>query len=137
MKHSRTSFASSYDRDFNDLVNIYTTSRKNNSKGKNKNFNIEEDVFHCRNSSFDASFDEDDTSESDNYFSDDNSSCQISSHEDYTFPREIQLSNDYLEDGFDGCDSVDDLDGTIFLLILYHKKYSQMLHLIVLFEFFF
>ncbi|XP_028555218.1 ATP-dependent DNA helicase Q-like SIM [Dendrobium catenatum] len=110
VKHSRTSCTSSYDEDFRDLVNIYTISKVNNSKGKNKSSNIGEYNSNCSSYSLDVSSDKDGTSESDSYSSDDTHSCASSSDENYARPWADQLTVDYLEDEFDTPYNVDDLD---------------------------
>ncbi|XP_020584819.1 ATP-dependent DNA helicase Q-like SIM [Phalaenopsis equestris] len=127
VKHSRTSFASSYNRDFHDLVNFYAASRMNNSKGKNKIFNNRENNISCSSSSLDSSSDEDDeddTSESDSYCSDDAHSCASSSDEDCAHPCGDQLTVDFLEDEFDTHYCADDLDVSCaeFLGVCPHKS---------------
>lgn len=106
MKHSRTSSASSYEKDFSELIKLYTKNKnslrtltRDNLEDSSKNSNYSPNAVTsgiddmCRNAQ-----------DSDDYeFSDDDGFLDSQ--------KEEELSVQYLEDDYDRVQGVDDLDG--------------------------
>lgn len=106
MKHSKCSL-SSYDLDFNDLIEFHTSRRNSrndsfDTAGKEPKVGV--DV--C--GSDETSFEEDSTDEE----------CSDQNEDDGKFPfspSKAQMTVEFLEDELDDCQDVDDLDGNIFM----------------------
>ncbi|GFZ02986.1 RECQ helicase SIM [Actinidia rufa] len=117
VKHSRTSSPSSYEKDFHELINIYTKKKRSD---KRKNSVILQDLAHDSDSSSNTSngsiFEADTVSQSeldnidnDSFFEND---ADISSTKENqsTAAHEKKLSVEYLEDECDLLQGVDDMD---------------------------
>ncbi|PSS10121.1 ATP-dependent DNA helicase Q-like [Actinidia chinensis var. chinensis] len=117
VKHSRTSSPSSYEKDFHELINIYTKKKRSD---KRKNSVILQDLAHDSDSSSNTSngsiFEADTVSQSeldnidnDSFFEND---VDISSTKENrsTAAHEKKLSVEYLEDEGDLLQGVDDMD---------------------------
>ncbi|KAG0479832.1 hypothetical protein HPP92_010690 [Vanilla planifolia] len=104
VKHSKTSCLSSYEKDFRELVNVYTSSQLASSKGGNKN------IGNCSRHS-DVSPDEHGTTESGKDCGDNCDCCTGLVGDGYGQTlEEHQLTVEYLEDELDAPCRADDFD---------------------------
>ncbi|XP_058084367.1 ATP-dependent DNA helicase Q-like SIM isoform X2 [Magnolia sinica] len=117
VKHSRTSRAASYDKDFRELIDTYTTERVIGYREPGTILpDSKDDSDSSSRSANDSASDVDETSpyNFENFYDDhDDGSCaEVSSANENVVAasKENQLSVEYLEDELDICQGVDDLD---------------------------
>lgn len=111
--HSRTSSPSSYVKDFQELVKVYTSKRTLKGSShctSNVTEDFENGLEHSSNTSTDSSDDELDDQDK-----------ELSSLKQHGFSasKERQLSVEFLEDDFDEIQTADDFDGMSVLLIIH------------------
>ncbi|KAF5957584.1 hypothetical protein HYC85_004809 [Camellia sinensis] len=117
VKHSRTSSPSSYEKDFCELINIYTRKKRPDKKKHNVMLqDLEHDSDSSSNTSNDSVFEADRMSQSlldtivDDSFSENDDDVSSSKANQSTASNEKKLSVEYLEDECDLLMGVDDLD---------------------------
>ncbi|KAL7235219.1 hypothetical protein ACSBR1_018663 [Camellia fascicularis] len=117
VKHSRTSSPSSYEKDFCELINIYTRKKRPDKKKHNVMLqDLEHDSDSSSNTSDDSVFEADRMSQSfldtivDDSFSENDDDVSSSKANQSTASNEKKLSVEYLEDECDLLMGVDDLD---------------------------
>ncbi|CAL5378788.1 unnamed protein product [Camellia sinensis] len=117
VKHSRTSSPSSYEKDFCELINIYTRKKRPDKKEHNVMLqDLEHDSDSYSNTSNDSVFEADGMSQSfldtivDDSFSENDDDVSSSKANQSTASNEKKLSVEYLEDECDLLMGVDDLD---------------------------
>ncbi|XP_073106330.1 ATP-dependent DNA helicase Q-like SIM isoform X3 [Elaeis guineensis] len=116
VKHSGTT-ASSYEKDFHELIKTYTMARMSRKKGSKHVLNdVEDDSNSSWKSSDDGIYDEkgklvaDVKSLEDDYFCEDSDNASSANEDSIVPSRENQLTVEYLEDELDFPHSVDDFD---------------------------
>ncbi|GMP40216.1 hypothetical protein CsSME_00010754 [Camellia sinensis var. sinensis] len=117
VKHSKTSSPSSYEKDFCELINIYTRKKRPDKKKHNVMLqDLEHDSDSSSNTSNDSVFEADRMSQSlldtivDDSFSENDDDVSSSKANQSTASNEKKLSVEYLEDECDLLRGVDDLD---------------------------
>lgn len=126
VKHSRTSCRSSYDKDFHELIDTYTSKGMAATRKPGTNVHDSEHESDSSDGSANGSMsDADDMYPSDSENSDseqiygNGSKGSTANKKAPAVSKKNILSVEFLEDELDICDSVDDLDGNC-LLIFYH-----------------